>query len=116
MVLSSKKEKAKKQVAEEIREIGGVANIESPVKQVLEPAVEEVTPSKFHYIWKDIKDAEKQDSLPMRVPEKPTIKRVAKRIIYEELMLAARDGYQELTGEDIQLNLSGSDLQTGEEQ
>ncbi len=121
MALDSKLARTDEKIQEKIRELGGVANIDSPLRQVIVPLANERMYEDTSERLRRLRDDHRRssgtdwlDRVPAKEPDRKTIGNIAERIEFEELVKAGAREYQAFTGEKVGYNLEELQIDRGE--
>jgi len=118
MGLDSKLKRTDKKIQEKIRELGGVANIDSPLQQVIVPLANERMYEDEITAVRRLRSDESSsgatnwlDRRPVKEPERKTIGNIADRIVFEELVKAGVEQWQAFTGQKISYDLEAMQIE-----
>lgn len=84
-----------------IQEAGGFSNIKDPVEEVIVPHAEEYVEGRG---VTSLERKAREEGRPEIVPSPVTFENLVKRLVFEKKVREHRDKYEELTGENIELN------------
>lgn len=104
--------KMDRKIQDKIRELGGVAEIENPLSQVILPVARKEMDTGHDAVYNLRKDHKKEgredwcDRLPSRTPQRPTLINIAERLQFEELVKSAAQEYSAFTGENVKYDIT----------
>lgn len=119
MGLDSRLDRTDRKTQEKIRELGGVAQIDNPLREVVIPLAKERMYETGEKAVKELKSdhhysrTQWLDRTPKKEPARRTLNNIAERIVFEELVKEGAKQYQRFAGEKVGYTLE--DIQTPEQ-